>query len=128
MWPNPQFAANLVTFTEEILIGKLFLCSVWSWIFNLLRKRWTMMLLFIFAEIVFSWYNTNELPDQNNVFHHLLPRSYFGENVNFIPCQEFRILGIGVQFVHLRSSSSKIKKAPLVYSQNYRFSRYWLRL
>ena len=23
MWPNPQFPANLVTFTEEILNGKL---------------------------------------------------------------------------------------------------------
>ena len=29
MGPNPQFPANLVTFTEEILNGKLhFLCSV----------------------------------------------------------------------------------------------------
>ena len=28
MWPNPHFAADLVTFTEEILNGKLhFLCS-----------------------------------------------------------------------------------------------------
>ena len=28
MWPNPQEAADLVTFTEEILNGKLlFLCS-----------------------------------------------------------------------------------------------------
>ena len=28
MWPNPQKAADLVTFTEEILNGKLhFLCS-----------------------------------------------------------------------------------------------------
>ena len=28
MWPNPQFPANLVTFTEEILNEKLhFLCS-----------------------------------------------------------------------------------------------------
>ena len=28
MWPNPQFPANLVTLTEEILNGKLdFLCS-----------------------------------------------------------------------------------------------------
>ena len=30
MWPNPQETADLVTFTEEILTGKLhFLCSVW---------------------------------------------------------------------------------------------------
>ena len=29
MWPNPQFSADFVTFTEEILNGKLhFLCSV----------------------------------------------------------------------------------------------------
>ena len=29
MWPNPQFPADLVTFTEEILNVKLhFLCSV----------------------------------------------------------------------------------------------------
>ena len=29
MWPNPQFPADLVIFTEEILNGKLhFLCSV----------------------------------------------------------------------------------------------------
>ena len=28
MWPNPQETADLVTFTEEILNGKLhFLCS-----------------------------------------------------------------------------------------------------
>ena len=28
MWPNPQFSADLVIFTEEILDGKLhFLCS-----------------------------------------------------------------------------------------------------
>ena len=31
MWPNPQFPADLVTFTEEILNGKLpFLCSAHS--------------------------------------------------------------------------------------------------
>ena len=28
MWPNPQFHADLVTFTEEILNGKpIFLCG-----------------------------------------------------------------------------------------------------
>ena len=31
MWPNPQETADLVTFTEEILNGKLhFLCSGYS--------------------------------------------------------------------------------------------------
>ena len=28
MWPNPQFLANLVIFTEEILNGKLLFCPV----------------------------------------------------------------------------------------------------
>ena len=28
MWPNPQGTADLIIFTEEILNGKLFLCSV----------------------------------------------------------------------------------------------------
>ena len=31
MWPNPKIPADLVTFTEEILNGKLhFFCSAWS--------------------------------------------------------------------------------------------------
>ena len=28
MWPNSQFSADLVTFTEEILNGKLLFCAV----------------------------------------------------------------------------------------------------
>ena len=41
MWPNPQEAADLVTFTEEILNGKLqFLCSVYSTDSN--EKQWTL--------------------------------------------------------------------------------------
>ena len=28
MWPNPQETADFVTFTEEILDGKLFFCGV----------------------------------------------------------------------------------------------------
>ena len=35
MWPNLQFPANLVSFTEEILNGKFhFLCSVYISIFD----------------------------------------------------------------------------------------------
>ena len=38
MWPNPQFPADLVTFTEEILYGKLqFFCSVSMSVLNLYR-------------------------------------------------------------------------------------------
>ena len=29
MWPNPQFPADLVTFTEKILNGKLHFCAVY---------------------------------------------------------------------------------------------------
>ena len=36
MWPNPQFSADLATFTEEILNGKLhFLCSVCDCLINI---------------------------------------------------------------------------------------------
>ena len=28
MWPNPQFPADLITFTEEIMNGTLFFCVV----------------------------------------------------------------------------------------------------
>ena len=39
MWPNPQFPPDLVTFTEEMLNGKLhFLCSVMSGCFWEIRK------------------------------------------------------------------------------------------
>ena len=33
MWPNPQETANLVTFTEEILNGKLHFCTVDEFLF-----------------------------------------------------------------------------------------------
>ena len=43
MWPNPQFPADLVTFTEEILNGELhILCSFTSKIGNILSETlWT---------------------------------------------------------------------------------------
>ena len=43
MWPNPQFPADLVTFTEEILNGKIhFLCSALtkkSFVKNIMRSK-----------------------------------------------------------------------------------------
>ena len=40
MWPNPEFPADLVTFTEEILRGKLrFLCSDIRWMEIPLNER-----------------------------------------------------------------------------------------
>ena len=43
MWPNPQVPANLVTFTEEILYGKLhFLCSAYAG-----SRKLSMMELFL---------------------------------------------------------------------------------
>ena len=46
MWPNPQFPADLVTFTEEIINGKLhFLCSVTSILWYDLFKKITVALL-----------------------------------------------------------------------------------
>ena len=40
MWPNPQDAADLVIFTEEIFNGKLhFLCSVKWLCFNKISRK-----------------------------------------------------------------------------------------
>ena len=37
MWPYPQDTADLVTFTEENLNGKLhFLCSAWMYALNII--------------------------------------------------------------------------------------------
>ena len=45
MWPNPQFPVDLVTYTGEILNGKLhFLCS-YQW------KDWTDILDFLHGDI-----------------------------------------------------------------------------
>ena len=42
MWPNPQFPVDLVTFTKEILNGKLhFLCSVVSDIYDTTQLPFT---------------------------------------------------------------------------------------
>ena len=44
MWPNPQFPADLITSTEEVLHGKLhFLCSdgaIFELWFNKLQGKW----------------------------------------------------------------------------------------
>ena len=52
MWPNPQFSADLVTFTEEILNGKLhFLCSVsWNY-FSGFGKKFAKSHNFFYAKI-----------------------------------------------------------------------------
>ena len=40
MWPNPQLSADLIKFTEEIVIGKLhFLCSVWLMFVSFIYRR-----------------------------------------------------------------------------------------
>ena len=56
MWPNPQKTADLVTFTEEILNGKLhFLRSVVNETkiceFNIIITFYVIMLLDIYGEI-----------------------------------------------------------------------------
>ena len=47
MWPNPQFSADLVTFTEEILNGKYdFLCSGKCQLWNLFHSGDTFQYIF----------------------------------------------------------------------------------
>ena len=51
MWPNPQFSADLVTFTGEILNGKLlFLCDV-------IESKIVVMKLAHFTEVVFAFFH-----------------------------------------------------------------------
>ena len=52
MWPNPQFPADLVTFTEEILNGKLHF--LWSNCFENFRKiyRETLIPGYLFVIVV----------------------------------------------------------------------------
>ena len=48
MWPNPQFIADLVTFTQEILNGKLhFLCSESQSAINTLSQNSRGIVVFI---------------------------------------------------------------------------------
>ena len=51
MWQNPQFPADLATFTEEILNGKLF-CSVWHW-----RLQWLMGINFLPIRRDTKWFS-----------------------------------------------------------------------
>ena len=46
MWPNPQFPADLITFTKEILNGKLHFCAVLI----------TVFLGYFFLSFPFSFY------------------------------------------------------------------------
>ena len=56
MWSNPQFPANLVTFTEEILNGKLhFLCSVCT-----IFKAWSAICTSVVCEFISEQYRSSQ--------------------------------------------------------------------
>ena len=58
MWPNPQFSADLVTFTEKILNGKLyFLCSV---VCEVLPSTGILKLKEKVINVTQSWYLTEK--------------------------------------------------------------------
>ena len=61
MWPNPQETADLVTFTEEILKGKLhFLCSsIQSMGMNILTRWNSKFLIVICSETGHESYYTD---------------------------------------------------------------------
>ena len=57
MWPNPQFSANLITFTEEIVNGKLHLlfCGKFAmsqWVHTKTWKILTFLLLLFLSYLV----------------------------------------------------------------------------
>ena len=51
MWPNPQETPDLITFTEEILNGKLyFLCSIFKAMTEIFAKYLTVKIHKIFNQ------------------------------------------------------------------------------
>ena len=69
MCPNLQFPADLVTFTEEILNGKLhFLCNEGSFIITY---------VFNFSPLIWSWY------EEKHLFQNL-PLSLINEKLYFL--------------------------------------------
>ena len=74
MWPNPQFSADLVTFTEEMLSGKLhFLCGDWGyeglWILDIPGWKVYSVLLVVYRKNV-TFYSEILRVDNgvNNIF------------------------------------------------------------
>ena len=57
MWPNPQFPADLVTFTEEIINGKVHLYSACEWV---ITKEWKLKQLTA-TYFIFSYKTNPEL-------------------------------------------------------------------
>ena len=76
MWPNPQFPAHLVTFTEEILDRRLhFLCSV----IGLLKAFENWFHYFSHVDLLFSFVKTGK------VFHKLrLEIFWFNKVADFL--------------------------------------------
>ena len=70
MWPNPQETADLVTFTEEILNGKVHF--LWKQILEMISQKWsffkyqetfTKLSLFIFSSSIIYYICTFYLPN-----------------------------------------------------------------
>ena len=66
MWSNPQFSANLVTFTEETLNGKL------PFLYKTIKLEYTKKLISYFIVLV-----RNHLQISPLTFNHFSPVSHF---------------------------------------------------
>ena len=68
LWPNPQFAADLVTFTKEILNGKLHFCALYG---QSSFSGYMLKLLEISAVPLFQPVRdeTSSFPDNINLFN-----------------------------------------------------------
>ena len=104
MWPNPQFPVDLITFTEEILNGKIHFCAMLhlsvSWFVfyfhHKFRKVYRYFLKSVYCNIWFSlslWIAS------------YLAWSYFADFVNSM----FKIKITIVQFVDLTKFNRSLK-------------------
>ena len=117
MWPNPQFSADLVIFTEEILNGKLHFCAViihYNW-----RDSICEMNLRKFAILIIFFKNCN--PVKSNVWSKIRVDPYFCAHFNS-KTLEFRqkesktINNINVKFIAFIREIKAITAMYYIYS------------
>ena len=104
MWPNPQIPADLITFTEEILNGKLhFLCSVTSQYGNHQITNESTYVLGNSAscvDLIFTWQpnlvvDSGVHPSLHLNFHHQIMNAKFNLKFQVPPPYEREILHYG---------------------------------
>ena len=126
MWPNPQFPADLITFTEKILNRKLdFLCSAGAparcnnlllWVIkSILVIMYLLLKLKQFFKRQPTWtWNPSHGPAQGNLQFSMKPLHSFSQSTSVLGKQANSSHGVSiVHWVPWLSYSGKPKTCPL---------------